>query len=188
MEIKRMTDFQQIEEIYVNRMQQDFPANEIKPLISIEKALENGIYECYSLYSGRINLGYAFFVRVGSCCLLDYFAVTQSYRNKGYGSVFLNRLSRFLTDMECVICEVDDPQKKEDSESKKLCERRRQFYLRNGFRETNVTSTVFGADFQILVTDVNKTYSDNEIAECYAMLYQKILPEFFFKTCFTVYV
>lgn len=187
MEIKRMTNFRQIAEIYGTRMQQDFPANEIKPLISIERAMERGIYECYGLFNRDTNLGYAFFVNVDSCYLLDYFAVTQTYRNKGYGSVFMNRLSRTLADVECIICEVDDPEMAEDAKERKICERRQQFYLRNGFRETNVTSRVFGANFQILVTAEKRILFDFEIAEIYAMIYQNILPEFFFKTCFSVH-
>ncbi len=167
MEIRKITDFRQIEDIYLTQMQLDFPSNELKPLIAIEKALEEGIYECYGLYRDRIILGYAFFVKTEKNYLLDYFAISQAYRNRGYGSVFLNRLSKMLSEAECVICEVDDPDAENDPDKNILCFKRLQFYLCNGFRETGVTSTVFGAEFRILVTSGTTVHDDKEIARIY---------------------
>ena len=187
MEIRKLTDLKQIEHIYSTSMQLDFPGNEIKPLIAIEKALQNGIYECYGLYRDRTMLGYAFFVTSGKNYLLDYFAICQAYRNKGFGSVFLNRLSAILSEADCIICEVDDPEKESSDDVKDLCERRLQFYLSNGFRKTDVTSSVFGASFQILIQSKNLRLSAGKIAEIYSLLYKSVLPEFFFKTCFSVF-
>lgn len=186
MEVRLMTDYGRIEQIYTDHMEKDFPANELKPLIAIRKALEEGIYECYGLFSSRTLLAYAFFVKSGRHYLLDYFAVTQVYRNKGYGSVFLNRLAGYMTDAECVICEVEDPEKAERPEEKELCERRKDFYLRNGFRMTPVRSVVFGAEFQLLTATKSRRYNAEEIMDIYAALYRSVLPQYFFETCFSV--
>ena len=186
MEIRQMTNYGQIEEIYNSQMDKDFPVNELKPLIAIQKALEEGIYECYGLFSGRFLLGYAFFVKSERNYLLDYFAVTQVYRNKGYGSVFLNRLAGIMTDADCVICEVDDPDKGESPKEKELRERRKDFYLRNGFYMTTVRSCVFGAEFQLLTATKKRRYGAEELAAIYSALYRSILPQYFFETCFSV--
>lgn len=186
MEIRQMTDYGKIEEIYIRHMEKDFPVNELKPLIAIRKALEEGIYECYGLFSGRSLLGYAFFVRSGKSYLLDYFAVTQVYRNKGYGSVFLNRLAGHLSDAECVICEVDDPDRTESPGEKELREHRKDFYLRNGFQMTPVRSVVFGAEFQILTSSKKRVYSAEELMDVYSKLYRSVLPQYFYETCFSV--
>ena len=186
MEVRRLTDFNRIAEIYYSQMQTDFPSNEIKPLIAIENALENGIYECYGLFRGRITLGYAFLLRSGSRYLLDYFAILEAYRNKGLGSVFLNRLSKLLSESAYLICEVDAPDKEKDPELKARCEKRIQFYLHNGFQQTRVTSCIFGADYRVLIMPGTEIWDDKEIAESYAALYKSILPEFFFKNCFSV--
>ncbi len=186
MEIRQIKDFKEITSIYYSNMTEDFPLNELKPLVSIEKSLETGIYECYGFFNASSTLGYAFFVKNGRSYLLDYFAITEANRNKGYGSVFLNRLSAKLTDADCVICEVEDPDKSESDRIRIRRKRRLDFYLQNGFRQTSVTSRVFDVSFRILVLSKSKSFKNDEIAGEYSKIYERILPDFFFKTCFSV--
>ena len=123
------------EEIYRASLVHDFPANEVKPFSVILEEYAKGRYRSFGAFRDGTLLGYAFFVKTEKNYLLDYFAISQAYRNRGYGSVFLNRLSKMLSEAECVICEVDDPDAENDPDKNILCFKRLQFYLCNGFRK-----------------------------------------------------
>ena len=176
--IKRISDFPQIEEIYRQYMRRDFARNELRPLSSLRKSWDAGEYECYGLYDEGELHGYAFFVKLGYRYMLDYLAVVKEYRDSGFGSTFL----RELPDMDCVIVEVEDPEKAKNEDDQLQRERRMQFYLRNGFRETGVKSCVFGVDYAIL--ERGSKSNEGQIREFYSTIYRKLLPAPFFQLNF----
>ena len=183
---KRATDLSQISEIYKARMKEDFPPDELKPLSAIKNAWERDSYDAYFLVRGEEIIGYAFFVRNGKHYLLDYLAIAKEHRDKGLGTVFLRQLRECLRDADCVIGEVDDPDKTDDTDEKALRERRLRFYLRNGYLKTEVTSRVFGVDYRILELPVGAEHTADEIRETYSELYRGMLPKVIYKTQFKV--
>ncbi len=148
--VRRLTDFAQIRTLYRSRMKKDFAPNELKPLSAMRRLWRKNAYDCYGLFDGEEILGYAFFVCVGKDRLLDYLAVAEGCRGKGRGSAFLNALAGFLADADCVVCEVEDPDKAADGDERTLRRRRLRFYLRGGYLDTGLTAAVFGADYRIL--------------------------------------
>ena len=128
-------------------MKHDFTPNELKPLSVILRAWNRNAYECYALREEEEVLGYAFFVREGSNCLFDYFAIEKHHRNRGLGSFFLN-------------------------------------YLRSGYRKTDVTSKVFGADYRILEIPTGEEHTAKDLIKIYTDLYRSTLPEQIFRTQF----
>ena len=185
--IRRLTDFAQVEELYQARLKKDFARKELRPLASLRRSWEHDGYDCYGLYDGDALLGYAFFVRLGKNELLDYFAIAEEHRDEGLGTVFLQMLASCLADADCVICEVEDPEQAQDGETRAQRERRLRFYLRSGFRKTELTSRVFGVDYRILEVPTGKTHTADELRAIYTALYKSILPGLFFHTQFRVY-
>lgn len=143
---RRLTDFSQVETLYGTRLKDDFPPDELKPLESMRRSWEKGAYDCYGLFDGGDILGYAFFVRRGRDLLLDYFAIVREQRDRGLGSLFLRQLTGHIRGAECAVCEVQDPDKAESAEERTERERRLRFYLRGGFRKTELTSVLFGVN------------------------------------------
>lgn len=182
--VRRLSDFTQIELLYKKRLKKDFPRNELKPLASMRRSWKNGAYDCYGLFDGDEILGYAFFVRLKNDYLLDYFAIDGKCRDAGLGSIFLRRLSDCLAHANCIIVEVEDPEKAEDTETRALRERRLQFYMRNGCRKTDLTAVVFGADYRILAMPATASRTTEELRLIYTDLYRSVLPRLFFKTQF----
>ncbi|MCR5136599.1 MAG: GNAT family N-acetyltransferase [Oscillospiraceae bacterium] len=167
-------------------MKMDFPPDELKPFSSIRLAFEAKIYECFGLFSDSTFLGYAFYYKYDENYLLDYFAIKAGERGRGFGSLFLSRLSELLSKAACVICEAEDPAAAETPETLEIRNRRIQFYLSNGFQETGITSRVFGAEYRLLVISASKSYRDAEIAEIYSSIYNRMLPENLYRTCFDI--
>lgn len=185
--VRRLTDFAQVEALYRTRMKKDFVRNELRPLASLRRSWEQDAYDCYGLFDADELLGYAFFVRLGRNYLFDYLAIAAEHRDEGLGSVFLPMLASRLQDADCVIGEVEDPEKAPDAESRAQRERRLRFYLRGGYLQTDLTSRVFGADYRILEVPTGKTHTADELRAVYTALYQSILPGIFFHTQFKVF-
>ena len=183
---KCLTDFSQVEALYQKRLKKDFVRNELKPLSSMRHSWEKNAYDCYGLFAEDEILGYAFFVRLGNSYLFDYFAIAEEHRDEGLGSVFLRQLAEDFWAADCVVGEVEDPEKAKDADSRTLRERRLQFYLRSGFRKTELTSRVFGADYRILEVPTAKTHTTEQLRRIYTDLYRSVLPVLFFHTQFHV--
>ena len=167
----------EVREIYARRLIRDFPPDEQKPLSRIEAALRRGEYACYGAKDCEDILAYAFFVLDGRSALFDYYAVGASLRDRGIGSRFIQALMRGpLSQMDCVLLEVDDPDRAETPDEAALRRRRLAFYLRNGLSDTGVRATVFGVDFQVLALPVGSPVSREKAQDLYAQLYRIILP------------
>ena len=183
---QRLTDFRQVDSLYKSRLVKDFAEDERKPLSSMKESWEKGNYDCYGLFEGEEILGYAFFVSNGDNCLLDYFAIKEDRRNEGLGSIFLKRLAACMEKEKCVIVEVEDPDQANSFDDKTLRNRRLQFYLRNGYLKTTLTSSVFGVSYRLLEGSNGVPHSAKNIRTAYIELYRSILPEEFFETQFSV--
>ncbi len=183
---RRMTDFSQVETLYGTRLKDDFPPDELKPLESMRRPWDKGAYECYGLFEGGDILGYAFFVRRDRDLLLDYFAIARELRDRGLGSLFLRQLAEHIREADCAVCEVQDPDKAENAEERMERERRLRFYLRSGFRETELTSVLFGVDYRILECPGTQAHTVRQLREAYTELYRSTLPEPLFLTQFQV--
>ena len=173
----RELSLDQIRKLYSERLKRDFPPDEIKPLARIERALARGEYICYGAMDGETILAYAFFVVAGRRALFDYYAVAEELRDRGIGSRFIRELMDGpLSQMDCVLLEVDDPDCGQGDEEVALRNRRLAFYLRNGLTDTGVRTKVYGVGFRILSLPVGHKPSFNEAREVYAELYHTILP------------
>ena len=183
---RRLTDFRQVEKLYKSRLESDFAEDELKPLSAMKKSWEEGNYDCYGVFEGEEILGYAFFVSNGDNCLLDYFAIKEDRRNEGLGSIFLKQLTACMEKEKYVIVEVEDPNQANSFDEKTLRNRRLQFYLRNGYMETTLKSSVFGVSYRLLEASNSVPHSARNIRTAYIELYRSILPEEFFQTQFSV--
>lgn len=185
--IRRLTDFAQVEDLYRTRLKKDFARNELRPLSSLRRSWEANAYDCFGLFDGENLLGYAFFVRLGGNYLFDYLAIAEAHRDEGLGSLFLRRLAVYLADADCVVGEVEDPDRAKNEEDRAQRERRLRFYLRSGYLKTELTSRVFGADYRILEVPTAAPHTTEALREIYSALYRSILPGLFYRTQFKVF-
>lgn len=183
---RKLTSFHQVESLYRSRLVKDFADDERKPLAAMRASWEKGNYACYGLFDGEEIAGYAFFIRCGKSCMLDYFAIREDRRNEGLGSVFLKQLAAAMENEECVIIEVEDPDEALSFEDKTQRTRRLQFYLRNGCLKTALKSTVFGVPYRILEASNGAPHTAGELSAAYTDIYRSTLPEAFFQTQFSV--
>ena len=171
---------EQVRMVYAERMTQDFPPDELKPLSMIERMLMRGEYTGYGAMAGENLLAYALFVTLkeDACALLDYYAVESAHRDRGIGGAFLRALvSGPLQDMRGVLLEIEDPEAAQSGDERLLRERRRQFYDRNGMKDSSVSARIFGVDFLLLAMPVGPELSPDDVRRMYARLYHIMLPQ-----------
>ena len=164
---------------YNDHLYHDFPSEERKPLDRIMVALNDGTYKCIGAFNDNCKqVAYAFFVVIGNKCLLDYFAVFKELRGKGTGSEFLQKVLREIG-YESVIIEIEDPEKTNDENERKIRSRRMDFYLRCGCKNTGVKASAFGVEFLLL--EYPESHDKKEVASNYLEIYKAILPKKMFE-------
>ncbi len=171
----------QVEYIFKNKMIEDFPEAEIKPLEVILKAIDNDIYEPLGLFDDAKIIGYTFLAKLGSNYLVDYLAVYADSRNSGAGSCMVQLLAEYLRDAENIIGEVEDPDHATDAASKDIQTRRMNFYMRNGCTDTGLRVKCFGVPFRILRVGQKLGESHDELWEMYQEFYRRVLPKDMFE-------
>ena len=181
----RMLTLNEIRTVYCERIVDDFPENEIKPLKMIERACTRGEYRCYGGFTGESLAAYAFFVTIRengqAVWLFDYLAVDRERRDQGVGSAFLQALRQdVLPEADMVLLEIDDPAAAEGAERDHRL-RREAFYTRNGLIDTGITAQVFGADFRILEIPVHGTHTKETCRARYDAIYRHLLPPLLFR-------
>lgn len=143
---------EQVKEIYDTYMKTDFPADELRPLEEFLERTERGIYDCLGLYENGELRAYGYFTRhpERGYLLLDFLAVCPQYRSGGYGSSFLQLTREYYRDANGILLECETERTAGDEEQRSIRHRRIQFYLRNGCRETEAVTVLFGVEFDIL--------------------------------------
>ena len=170
----------EVREVYRRFMVKDFPEDERKPLRMIEQALAQDRYLCLGLFDGEEILGYAFFAYTESGgsrdCLFDYLAIREDMRNQGVGTQLLSGLAASLPKANSLILEVENPQMAKSEAERAQRQRRMDFYLRNGLRETGITSQVYGVEYSLLEAPVPRWHTPEEVRGICRRLYRSILP------------
>lgn len=143
-----------------------FPRCERKPFSMIRKMSRAGKTDTWYVTDHGRFVGLAITINGPDRILLDYFAISDSCRNGGYGSEILKQLiahyapKSLFGEIENVIDEGEDLP---------LRKRRKQFYLRNGLKEMGVMVYLFGVKMELIGTGTPLTFEEyrNFYAENY---------------------
>lgn len=178
------------EKTYNEHMLNDFHKSEVKPFNMIESLIEKERYLCYGFYEENDPdklLGYAYFVKTNYNILMDYLAVTKSYRGKGYGTKFLTIIEKkFKSKFNTLLAEVENPRFALDDEDKKCREGRISFYLKNNFNVSSIETCVLKDQYKIIQLKLDKTLENIEIEEEMKNIYNIIFSSEFVKKHITV--
>ncbi len=142
---------------FVKLYETAFPSQERKPLDFMEELVRAGKMDMLAILDGERFVGLAIVLLAGEAALLDYFAISPSLRNCGYGGRALEMLLRRYGKGRMILeIEVEDPQAENAVERQK----RKDFYLRNYVKETGIYAHVYGTDFELLSSDGKLSYEE----------------------------
>ena len=161
-------ELRKIKRIYLEA----FPKVERKPFRMMKKKARQGAMEILSVVEGGRTVGLAVAMSYQDLVLLDYFAIARFCRGCGYGSKALGLIKERYAGKRLIL-EIELPY----GDAGKLEERvrRKEFYLRNGMKETGIHARVFCVPMEALTAGSAVTYRE------YEEFYEKTIGVFFAK-------
>ena len=133
-----------------------FPANERRPLMPLLRD-RTGHGETVAFFDGDLFCGFACLLTDKDISHIIYFAVEDTLRGKGYGSAALSTMAQWKKDKRIIVdIEMEDAGKENNIQRR----RRKQFYINNGFSETEISYTWRNETYEILSAGGN--VSNNE--------------------------
>ena len=147
MELKLLNQ-EELKRLYSNEMVFDFPKSELKPVRSMLRLMDMGVYDPLLVLEDGEAVGYAmvWLPADRSGGLLEYFGVLRGKRNGGLGTQILALLAERYGQIFGEVEAVDSADPAEND----LRRRRIGFYLRNGFRVLDYECALFGVHFNCL--------------------------------------
>ncbi len=115
-----------------------FPEGEQIPWDDLMRLVDEMPLDFTAYYDGDAFIGFTIVYQRPSVNWYWYFAVREELRGHGYGQQILTQLNRRYEGIPCVLDMESPMQVCDNTEQRK---RRHDFYLRNGFRDTNLLRT-----------------------------------------------
>ena len=125
-----------------------FPEGEQIPWADLIRLVEEMPLDFTAYYEDGDFIGFTIVYPRKSFNWYWYFAVREELRGKGYGQQILTMLLEHYKGQTCVL-DMESPTQVCDNITQR--KRRHEFYLRNGFRDTNVYRTYNGITMTIMM-------------------------------------
>ena len=176
--------------VYLANAHRDFPSDELKPFSMIEKLWNNRCYFGYGFYEPEetepVLRAYAFLMadKFKNMLLLDYFAVCENARGKGYGSASLDMLKESCKEWDGILFEVEDDTCADSEEERLVRSQRIAFYEKCGVVMTGTRSHVFGVDYKLMVMPLASDAAGDKLDEKLISMYRIMLPKHVFDSVF----
>lgn len=160
---------------YREKLQRDFPADELKPYARIEALVGQGVYHCCLFADGAgTEMAYAYWKDCGKFVLLDYLAVEPEARGKGVGSAALRILSEEIAAGRTMLIEAENPACAGSLAEQAARKARIRFYQKGGMRLSGVLEEAFGVEYRILTGGPEA--DDREVAQAMMDAYYQMVP------------
>lgn len=142
-QVKKLSQWQNIHRLYKTA----FPKCERKPFALIWFVHQKGNADVWVMETEEGFTGFAITLNVRDMVLLDYFAVSDSWRGKGFGGQALRQLQKHYSDRRFFL-EIESVYHAAENLAER--QRRKRFYLQNGMTEMSVMADVFGTPMELL--------------------------------------
>lgn len=129
-----------------------FPPEEYIAPKTLVKMAENEHFDFLALTENEIFVGFMAVKTYKDLSYLFFLAIESDFRSKGYGSEAISILKELYPDKKQV---VDFEMIDETAINNQQRIKRKEFYLRNGYKETGLFLSYFGVDYEVMCTDEN---------------------------------
>lgn len=144
-----------------------FPENERRDLTPILKD-ESDDDELLGLIDNDEVLGFVVLLNHNDIAHIIYFAIEEKYRDHGYGSKIIQMIKERYPDKR-ILADVEEPEEDCDNIEQRI--KRINFYLRNGFKKSDVYYEWLDEDYMIMVA--NGDIDDKEFSDFWDYIYTK---------------
>lgn len=123
-----------------------FPPEEYLAPSELVKMARTDDFDFLALLDGETFVGFMVVKTYKSMTYLFFLAIDPTHRGRGYGSRAIETLKAEYPNMSHV---VDFEMLDDTAPNREQREKRRSFYLRNGYRETGLFLTYYGVDYEV---------------------------------------
>lgn len=123
-----------------------FPPEEYLAPSELVKMARSDNFDFLALLDGEVFVGFTVVLLYENMAYLFFLAIDADSRGKGYGSRAIETLKAEYPDK---IHTVDFEMLDDAAPNREQRERRRSFYLRNGYRETGLFLSYLGVDYEV---------------------------------------
>lgn len=146
---------QNIKKLYLEA----FPAEERVPFFYLKYKLSRPSADCFHIYADGRWIGFLYIVFYEDIVFVFYFAVQSDVRGMGYGSQILDKLKSLYPHRRFIL-NIEEPDEGSDNHEQRR--KRKQFYLRNGFRECRFKMIEKNVVYEMLCCGDDVTYPEYE--------------------------
>lgn len=127
-----------------------FPPEEYLAPTELVKMAQADNFDFLALLDGDAFVGFMVVQTYEDMAYLFFLAIAPECRSKGYGSRALETLKAAYPGKKHT---VDFEMPEESAPNREQRERRREFYLRNGYRETGLFLSYLGVNYEVFCMD-----------------------------------
>lgn len=125
---------------------ESFPPEEYLAPSELVKMVRSDSFDFLVLLDGEAFVGFMVVQTYADMAYLFFLAIDANSRSKGYGSRAIETLTAEYPDRTHV---VDFEMPDDAAPNREQREKRRSFYLRNGYRETGLFLSYLGVDYEV---------------------------------------
>lgn len=174
MKIEKLNDINQLIKLK-NSYENDFPSNERIPFFYLKRLVKKKILEVLFFKEKEIIIGYMITAKSkNKYILIEYFAIFEDYRSKGYGSICLKLCNEYYKNQKGIFLEVEKRGLGNDENQNVLRNRRISFYEKNGYKNANITAILYKTHFETLIYTNSNIINQQEIISAYKDIYSKL--------------
>lgn len=134
-----------------------FPPEEYLAPEELVKMSEGDDFDFFALLDEDSFVGFMVVQTCGSLAYLFFLAIDSAYRSKGYGGKAIKTLKDLYPDKKHV---VDFEMIDESADNNQQRIKRKEFYLRNGYKETGLFLSYLGVDYEVMCME--EDFSEDE--------------------------
>lgn len=151
-----------------------FPREERISLFFLKRKAKSAKADFFGVYDGKKFVGLLYCVYDQDIVYIFWFAVNDKVRGGGYGSKILKEFIR-QNEGKRIVLNIEDTQV--PNKNQKQRDRRRRFYLKNGFKECHYRVVEKKESFEMFYHGRNVTREE----------YEKLLKRYFGRILFALY-
>lgn len=137
-------DFEKADQLY----HEAFPKEERAPMSFLIQKAQHNEGDFLYVYDDRQWIGFVYVITYRQLSYVFYLAVDHRLRGSGYGSAILEMLQRKYP-YTIMLC-IEEVKEKYDNYKQRV--KRKDFYLKNGFKEMDFYFIEFGVRYEMLYT------------------------------------
>lgn len=156
-----------------------FPKEERIPIWILKRLIRKNKAHFYGIYDNEKFIGLIYNIYYKDIVFVFYLAIDKETRGQGYGSKILEFIKQTYTKHRIILCIEQMDKNSNNYEQRK---KRKEFYIKNGFKDANYSVKEKGVLYDMLYyNEDDKTVEIQEFKELMKNYFGKILYQRFYK-------